>query len=282
MYPPAIDMYHSANSIISGDEMRIPPGHTFAREPGFPYYTLGCMLEGRCVIRDAGGERVNEAVSLSLTPPNTPYAIACPAAHRELWIIFAPRPDWSPWVTWGGAGRGLLLPDDDYRERLLRGLRDVLAYTRSLLPTGPRLAELALEQVLVLGATLAAPTRKQDARLEPIITAMRQRLDHPWREDELAALACLSLSRFAHLFREMVGMTPFQYLERLRMDRAKGLLLTTALPVKAIAAEVGFPDALHFSARFRRAIGCCPTRFRQGQYQETSDANTITRLRRST
>jgi AraC family transcriptional regulator of arabinose operon len=257
-------MENSATAIISGDEMLISPGHTFEREPDFPYYTLGCLVEGSFIIRDANGERVSEAVSLSLTPPNTPYAIACPAAHREIWIIFAPRPEWSPWVAWSGSGR-LMLPDDAHRERLLRGLRDVLAYTRSILPTGPRLAELALEQVLVLSATLAARPGGQDDRIEQVLAAIRQAVSRPWREAELAALAHLSVSRFAHLFRARVGMTPFQYLEGLRMERAKGLLLTTALPVQAIASEVGFPDALHFSTRFRRLVGCCPRDFRRGQ-----------------
>ncbi len=264
--PPVNNMDNFAKRIISGNQQTCAPGHSFRREPGFPYYTLGCLLSGRIITRFAGGEYEIEAVSLNLTPPNTPYSLIAPEAHREMWVLFTPRPEWQPWLNWGQASGikpfPLLLADRGTRIKIIRGLRNVLEYCQSPLPTGPRLAALALEQVLVLAASLSANGGALDDRLQRVLNAMHRDLAQPWREENMARIANLSPSRFAHLFSEKLGMPPLKHLEQLRMDRAKNMLLSSATPVKEIAALVGYPDALHFSARFSRVVGRCPSQFR--------------------
>jgi AraC family transcriptional regulator of arabinose operon len=261
-------MDNFANIVVSGDEAAYAPGHGFRREPGFPYYTLNCLISGSLLIRHAGGESERQAVSLGLTPPCAPYSLSATGAHRELWIIFTPRPEWRPWLNWGQPGSvpcdllSLRLTDRGNRAKILRCLRNVLEYSRSSLPAGQHLAELALEQALVLAFSLAARGGVLDERLERVVRSMRLDLAQPWRENELAKIANLSPSRFAHLFREKLGVAPLKFLEQLRMEKAKALLLATAATVKVIAAEVGYPDALHFSGRFRRVVGRCPSRFR--------------------
>lgn len=81
--------------------------------------------------------------------------------------------------------------------------------------------------------------------------------------ETLAEEAGLSLSRFAHLFRERMGVTPMNYLESRRMEQARQLLLTTDLPVQEVALNIGFPNAQHFSTRFRKLTGQSPSAFRQ-------------------
>jgi AraC family transcriptional regulator, arabinose operon regulatory protein len=84
------------------------------------------------------------------------------------------------------------------------------------------------------------------------------------RVQDLVANACnLSVSRLAHLFRAQVGLSPMQFLERERLERAKSLLELTPRQVGEIAREVGFEDAFHFSKRFRRWTGSSPRAFRQ-------------------
>jgi AraC family transcriptional regulator of arabinose operon len=72
----------------------------------------------------------------------------------------------------------------------------------------------------------------------------------------------MSVSRVAHLFREQVGVTPQQFLERQRMERASQLLEMTALSVKEIAHQVGFENPFYFTLRFKRQTGQSPTAFR--------------------
>jgi len=262
-------MDNPAKLNISGGATTCIPGHFFRREPGFPYYTLGCNLSGRIITHYTDGEIIeHRAISLGLTPPNTPYTASVPVLHRELWVFFTPRPEWRPWLNWGvdasKPDRQTVLPltDRENQVKIIRGLRNVLDYSSSHLTNGPRLAELALEQVLVLAASLSASGGALDERLEKVLHAMRQDLAEPWREESLARIARLSSSRFSHLFSGKLGISPLKFLEKQRMERAKALLLSTTTPVKEIAAEVGYPDALHFSARFSQIVGRCPSQFR--------------------
>ncbi|MCC6581561.1 MAG: helix-turn-helix domain-containing protein [Phycisphaeraceae bacterium] len=142
-------------------------------------------------------------------------------------------------------------------------LRNVLEYQHADYPARRHLASLALEQALVLAFSLTESRIAMDDRIERAIAAMRRDPSHPWREAALARVASLSASRFAHLFRAQVGISPVRFLEQVRMEKAKGLLLATSQPIKSIAAEVGYDDALHFSTRFRRATGRCPRTYRR-------------------
>lgn len=79
---------------------------------------------------------------------------------------------------------------------------------------------------------------------------------------DLAAMARLSPSHFATLFRQEVGLPVLQYQTQLRMSRARELLDTTDLPVAKIAAAVGYADAFYFSRQFRTVHGTTPLRYR--------------------
>ncbi|WP_051388982.1 AraC family transcriptional regulator [Arthrobacter sp. 35W] len=79
---------------------------------------------------------------------------------------------------------------------------------------------------------------------------------------ELAAMARLSPSHFAALFRSQVGLPVLAYQTQLRMSRARELLDTTDLSVAGIAAAVGYPDAFYFSRQFRSVHGTTALRYR--------------------
>ncbi len=75
---------------------------------------------------------------------------------------------------------------------------------------------------------------------------------------ELAAHCGLSASRFGHLFREQVHLTPRQFCEKLRLELALQLLSHTGMSVSEVAFKAGFTDPLYFSRRFVRAFGKPP------------------------
>ena len=93
-------------------------------------------------------------------------------------------------------------------------------------------------------------------------TAMKEHLDRPLDVPKLAALAHLSPSHYAALFRQLFGVSPMRYLNQLRMHRAAQLLKTTHDDVQDIARRVGFDDPLYFSRMFRRVQGVSPSRHR--------------------
>ena len=71
------------------------------------------------------------------------------------------------------------------------------------------------------------------------------------------------------LFRDKFGVSPKQYLTRLKLDKAKNLLSSTDLPVVMIAASLGFPDQLSFSRAFKGKVGMPPTAYRKSSRKFT-------------
>lgn len=73
----------------------------------------------------------------------------------------------------------------------------------------------------------------------------------------------ISVSRFNHLFKECIGLSPYAYYLNLRIKNAAGLLETTNYKIKEIAAMCGFEDPLYFAQVFRRIKGITPTQYRK-------------------
>ena len=80
---------------------------------------------------------------------------------------------------------------------------------------------------------------------------------------ELAAVANVSLHHFAREFRRTTGVTPYAYMLRRRLDRARQLVVESRLPLARIGVLAGFPSASHFTARFRREMGVSPGALRR-------------------
>jgi AraC-like DNA-binding protein len=66
-----------------------------------------------------------------------------------------------------------------------------------------------------------------------------------------------------HLFRAATGMSPYQFLIHMRIQKAKELLINKeSLTVKVVASQVGFLDSSHFVSTFRKLEGITPEQFR--------------------
>ncbi|CAN5451147.1 hypothetical protein BH10PLA1_BH10PLA1_22010 [soil metagenome] len=102
---------------------------------------------------------------------------------------------------------------------------------------------------------------------EPAMIAVRAYLqEHLHRRislDALADVAGLSRSRFVECFRAAVGTSPVRYLRQVRMERARQLLATTNLPLKAIAPRVGLRDEFELCRTFKRECGIAPSSARR-------------------
>jgi AraC-like DNA-binding protein len=88
----------------------------------------------------------------------------------------------------------------------------------------------------------------------------------------IATKAGLSGDHFGRVFREQLGITPFAYLIRLRLEEAQRLLGSTDHRIQEIAREVGFSDPFHFSRIFRRQRGISPRRWRDRLAQESASS----------
>jgi AraC family transcriptional regulator of arabinose operon len=101
-----------------------------------------------------------------------------------------------------------------------------------------------------------------DPRIHDVLEQMQQKMHEPLTVRMLAMQARLSTSRFSHLFRDEMGVSPMRHLQTLRMERARVLLERTSLAVRDVIAQVGYNDPSHFVRDFRRHHGLGPRELR--------------------
>ena len=101
-----------------------------------------------------------------------------------------------------------------------------------------------------------------DARVKAALIMMEQKLDREMSLDGLAASIGLSRRQLERLFNQKAGMSPGQAYNKIRMEKAKRLLMQTNSPMIEIALDVGFDDASHFTRSFKRVCGQTPTQVR--------------------
>lgn len=122
-----------------------------------------------------------------------------------------------------------------------------------------------------LMARLAAERQRRSGDTEPLRLVqdhLREHLTAPVRLPELAELAGFSTSHFSARFRAFTGYSVIEYVKRLRMARARQLLITSNDTIAEIAASVGYPDAFYFSRVFRTVNGVSPSTFRARAHAE--------------
>lgn len=72
----------------------------------------------------------------------------------------------------------------------------------------------------------------------------------------------MSKYHFARLFKESTGMSPYQYLIKCRIERAKILLRDKTARISEVASTVGFSDQSQFTRHFKRLVGATPQQVR--------------------
>lgn len=102
-----------------------------------------------------------------------------------------------------------------------------------------------------------------DSRLSKAVSLVLQRPAARLSLADLAAAAGMSRTAFAKAFVEAFGQTPIDFVQKARLHRAAQLLAATELPVKVVAASLGFGSRSHFSRAFRRAYGADPSAYRK-------------------
>lgn len=104
---------------------------------------------------------------------------------------------------------------------------------------------------------------RPDGRLAQIRRAtewIRAHYTEPFRVEPLAAMTDMSVAAFYRHFKAITAMTPIQYQKRLRLLRARWLLLFDSLDATSIAFTVGYESASQFSREYARLFGLPPGR----------------------
>jgi len=128
----------------------------------------------------------------------------------------------------------------------------------------------ALAQVLVHRYGAAQPRARSDARRLPAWQVRRladfveAQLAGRILVGDLAAMAGISIGHLHRAFRATLGITPHEFIQRRRIERARRLLAEGALSVVEVAFSVGFESPSHFARVFRRVTRISPSEYRSG------------------
>jgi AraC-like DNA-binding protein len=116
------------------------------------------------------------------------------------------------------------------------------------------------------GISRDAPTLSGSAPVSKALSAtlgyIDDHLDSSLRIPELAAKAGLSPYQFDQRVRALFGLSPGQYLTRLRIDRACDRLKHTGAPLGELALECGYADQAAFTRQFHKSVGLTPGAYR--------------------
>lgn len=101
----------------------------------------------------------------------------------------------------------------------------------------------------------------------PVITKAKEFIQQHQTEDislgDVAKSVNTSSFYFCKLFKKVTKLNFTHYLSRVRIEKAKNLLLNPNLRVSEIAYEVGFQSLTHFNRVFKKIIGQSPTEYRE-------------------
>lgn len=130
----------------------------------------------------------------------------------------------------------------------------------------PEENSLLLQLIALLAKDSLPPS---DAGRDDIWRAMEYLQIHMQEEldlEEYAEQLHLSYSRFSHLFSATAGVSPHQYLLKLRLERARDLLKDSSMNICQISETVGFSDPYYFSRIFKKKFSVSPREFRKSGY----------------
>ncbi|MDP2319845.1 MAG: AraC family transcriptional regulator [Acidobacteriota bacterium] len=111
------------------------------------------------------------------------------------------------------------------------------------------------------------PSRRLDERVTRVLASIRGSNELRISIDDAAAMACLSPSRFAHLFKQQVGLPFRRYMLWRKLTRAM-LVIGRGQTISTAAHEADFSDAAHLTRTFYQMVGLAPSLLMRGQFFE--------------
>jgi len=97
------------------------------------------------------------------------------------------------------------------------------------------------------------------SRIERVLKHLHSNFQGKLDVEQLATMANMSSSTFHRNFKLVTASSPIQYIKKIRLSRARELLLDQGLKVKQAAAQVGYESPAQFSREFTRYFGQSPS-----------------------
>jgi AraC-like DNA-binding protein len=236
-------------------------GFTACRERYFEYYSISHMFEGAGRLWMAPDHEVEIAAGQGIiVPPGrvNRYGANDDALYVEDAICFT-----------GPVADALL------KTGIMRTGRINIGKARRLLPIieiarDPAVsaqihANLMLQKLILdlYHENMVEQHKNKYSIIDQLIEELKTSVERWWTVPEMAEFCNLSIDQFRRVFIQHTGILPKTYFDRLKLQRAVNLLVSTDLTVAEIGTQLGYMDPFHFSRRFKELIGYSPKKYRE-------------------
>ena len=180
--------------------------------------------------------------------------------HEETAVLANPVESAFLSFTWPDAPKDIPVVVQDLRGRI----RQMASWLHEEFVAGGKQA--AATCAVFFEALVTEWLRLAQHREHPVVETVRdyvlKHIAEPLTLGDLAATAGMSKYHFARTYKKITGRTPLEEVRAMRVQHARGLILTTNLPMKAIAPLAGFGDEYRLSRVFRKVLGIRPGEIR--------------------
>lgn len=124
------------------------------------------------------------------------------------------------------------------------------------------MCNLLVSELASIVSWQAEDRRNNFKRLHRLVNQLQGDIDGEWTLGRMADIIGLKRTQFSELLRKETGDTPTQFLNRIRIDRARQQLAQTDKTITEIAFACGFSSSQYFSKVFAQFTGLTATRYR--------------------
>ena len=126
---------------------------------------------------------------------------------------------------------------------------------------GSSIFSMVLQQWIYHWTGSAPPTRPHEDEMDQVVKMMRENLSETLTVEQLADSIGLCPRRFRQVFREIMGTSPKQFYDSLRLRAGVNLLRMGNLSIGQISEQLGYSSQFHFSKAFKHRYHVPPSRY---------------------
>ena len=225
------------------------------------YYILYCIL-GELTLHMQGGVKKIKRGDSVLIYAGTPFLFTADATPDNLvkyyWTHFTGN-DVRGALETSGIREGEIY-SLGVSEEIMQIYESIFVEFRYRQPTMDYAVELNLRRLLL--ATGRAEAHTSLGRLDTSIKYIHTNFRLELTVQALAEMEYLGVSRYREIFKEALGMSPGEYITKLRIEKAKDLLIQGKVTIASVAERVGYKDRLYFQRIFKKYTGKTPRQWR--------------------
>lgn len=227
----------------------------------FDLYTLLFVSSGKATMKVNDMTYQLREHSCLIVPPHTPVYLSlleerAPLSYYQMSFHLE---NLQPDLFWGEYASG-------HSIKMLEGLVRLLKISTDEEPGLLREVEeqmIFFELMYFICKEREKDTKQKDTkgRIQESIRYIETHYHDELTRESLAKIAGFSPGYYSHAFKKVAGSSPIDYLNEVRMKKAKEMLATSGQRLKTIAKSVGLKDEFYFSRLFKKSTGSSPTEF---------------------